>query len=312
MLAGCRRPIMGAAINTQYFGDSSYTAVAGQKFDIVTPEGEMKWAATEPARNQFNFGPGDQIVQFAEAHHQQVHGHNLVWHLNNPAWLTQGKFTDAELISILQNHVTQVVSHWRGKIAMWDVVNEAVADDGTLRKSFWFNHLGRSYIDIAFRAAHAADPNAKFYYNDYGNQAPGAKANGIHDLVQGMKARGVPVDGVGMQMHLTLASAPTTSELTTVMNHLANLGVDVAITEMDVRLNLPAGTTGLNNQANVYQRVLNVCRAIERCSSFTTWGFTDKYSWIPSFFPGFGAALPFDQNYAAKPAANVLQSQYRS
>jgi hypothetical protein len=229
-----------------------------------------------------------------------------------PSWIKDGNFSRSELIAILRNHVTKEVTHWRGKIAIWDVVNEAVADDGTLRNSFWYNKIGPEFIDYAFQAARAADPGAKLYYNEYGAEAPGPKATRVFNLVKDMKARGIPIDGVGLQAHFTLANAPTVNEMTNVMNKLTGLGVEVGISELDVRIDLPATATELSKQADAYKRVLDACKAVSRCVSITTWGFTDRYSWIPGFFNGKGAALPYDENFNPKPAANVLNGQYRT
>jgi endo-1,4-beta-xylanase len=185
------------------------------------------------------------------------------------------------------------------------VVNEALNDDGTMRNSFWFSKLGTSYIADAFRAARAADPTAKLYINDYNTDGLGAKSDAMYSLVQSLLAQGVPIDGVGFQAHLAIQFGfPTQMQQN--LQRFADLGLDVAITELDVRMQLPADATKLATQATYYRNVTNACLAVTRCVGITTWGYTDKYSWVPSTFPGEGAALLVDENFQVKPAYTAV------
>lgn len=307
-----RRPLMGTAVTWPTLGNNSaYANIAGRRFDIVTPENEMKWDATEPTRGVYNFATSDAIVKFAIEHGQQVHGHALAWHVQNPAWLTAGNFTRTELIAILTQHINAIMTRYRGTVTVWDVVNEPIGDDALLRSSVWSQGIGSDYLDIAFFAARAADPTAKLYINDYNIEYAGAKADAMYNLVAGMVSRGVPIDGVGFQTH-TSPGWTTTQSLGTQFARYTALGLDVAVTELDVRVPVPVTPASLSAQAATYQSVVDACLATTRCSAITTWGFTDAYSWIPSFFPGFGAALPWDAAFRPKPAYSALAPLLRN
>lgn len=278
----------------------TYGSVTGAQFDSITPGNEMKWGSVEPTRGSFNWAGADGIVNFAEAHGQKVRGHTLVWHSQMPNWLANGTFSDAELRTITTGHVTTEVARYKGRIDHWDVVNEPLNEDGTMRASKFYTQLGESYIADAFRAARAADPAAKLYINDYNTDGTGAKSNGMYSLVQRLKAQGVPIDGVGFQGHLILGQVPSTLQAN--LQRFADLGVDVAITELDIRMTLPATDAKLAQQKADFKAVTSACLAVTRCKGVTVWGFTDSDSWIPDVFPGQGAATPYDANFQPKPA----------
>ena len=304
-LAAAKGVYMGTALmQSELTGTSG--SIAGAQFDSVTPGNEMKWQSVEPTRGTYNWGPADQIVSFAQAHDMQVRGHNLVWHSQLPNWLTSGSFSDSALHDIMIKHVTDEVTHFKGEVVHWDVVNEPFNEDGTYRSDLWYNQLGVSYIADALTAAHAADPAAKLYINDYNIEATGAKSNAMYTLVKSLKAQGVPIDGVGFQAHFILGQVP--SDFKANLQRFADLGVDVAVTELDVRMQLPSDATKLQQQANDYTTVMNDCLGVSRCKGVTVWGFTDATSWVPSTFPGQGAATPYDENYQPKPAYTAIQT----
>jgi endo-1,4-beta-xylanase len=210
-----------------------------------------------------------------------------------------------ELRTAMVDHITNVVGHYEGQLYAWDVVNEALNEDGTLRNSFWLQKLGESYIADAFRAARAADPDVKLYINDYNTDGTGAKSDGMYRLVQSLQAAGVPIDGVGFQSHLAVQYGfPTNMRQN--LQRFADLGLDVAITELDVRMQLPPTAAKLTTQANYFRDVTNACLAVARCVGVTMWGYTDKYSWVPDTFPGEGAALVADENFQRKPAYTAM------
>jgi endo-1,4-beta-xylanase len=291
---------------------ATYQATASSEFNILTPENQMKWDTIHPQQNTFNFAPGDRHVQFAQANGMRVHGHNLVWHSQNPNWLQNGNWTPSSLTSVLNNHIDTVVGHYRGQIAIWDVVNEAFDDDGTPRdanESVWVRTFGnQSYIEQAFRRAHMDDPNAALVYNDFNIETVNAKSNAVFAMSQDFKNRGVPINGIGFQMHLT-SSGIDLNSLASNMQRFANLGLNIYITEMDVRYPTPISASNRTAQATIYQNVLDRCLVQPACKAFQMWGFTDKYSWVPGTFPGQGDALIFDANYNAKPAYFALQSR---
>ncbi len=289
----------GTSIATGNLGISQYTNVLNTQFTAVTPENEMKWDTTEPSNGSFNFGPGDQIVSYAQAHNMKVRGHTLVWHNQLPSWV-QNLSGSSTVLSAMDNHITTEMTHYKGQIWYWDVVNEAFNDDGTRRSDVFQNQIGNNYIADAFTAARAADPNAKLCYNDYNIEGENAKSNAVFSMVQSFKASGVPIDCVGFQSHLIVGQVP--SDFQANLQRFANLGVDVQLTELDIRMPTPASTANLNQQATDYGNVVKACMSVSRCTDMTVWGVDDGHSWVPGTFPGQGAALLFDANYQPKPA----------
>ncbi|WP_406219129.1 endo-1,4-beta-xylanase [Streptomyces canus] len=298
-LAAAKGKVMGTAVTGSKL-TGTYGDLAGAQFNSLTPGNAMKWGSVEPTRGGYNWAEADQIVNFAEAHGQQVRGHTLVWHSQNPSWLTNGTWTAAELGQLMNDHIALEVGRYKGRLAAWDVVNEPFNEDGTYRQTLWYNGLGTGYIAQALTAARAADPAARLYINDYNVEGVNAKSTALYNLVKSLKERGVPIDGVGLQAHLIVGQVPSTLQQN--IQRFADIGVDVAITELDIRMTLPSDSTKLAQQAADYKAVMNACVAVARCAGVTVWGFTDSDSWIPSTFPGQGAATPYDENYAPKPA----------
>lgn len=269
----------------------------------------MKWDATEPTRGSFAFARGDSDLAFGTANNMLVRGHTLVWHSQLPSWVSAGNFDAATLRDIITNHVTTLVTRWKGKLAHWDVVNEVFEEDGTFRQSVFYRTLGEEYIALAFRAARAADPSAKLYINDYNIEGVNSKATAVYNLVKKLKAQGVPIDGVGMQAHLILGSIP--GDMGTMMGQFASLGVDVAVTELDIRMKMPSDAAKLEQQKKDYYSVTKACTGVSRCVGITVWDFSDKWSWVPSVFTGEGAALPWDENFVKKPAYYGIEEALR-
>lgn len=301
---------IGAAVDVNALeSDGAYASALAAEYGMVTPENAMKWQTTEPRPGVFDFGPSDQLVSFAGAHGMAVRGHNLVWYRQNPPWLTAHPMSAGAATALLRSHVTTVVAHYRGTVAQWDVVNEAVDDRGRLRPDVWARALGPAYVADAFRWARAADPSAALFYNDYGIETPGPKADAVYRMLAGLRAAGVPVDGVGFELHVTGVADFDPGALRAEMARFAALGLQTAVTEMDVRMRAPATAGKLAVQASDYAAALAVCRAAPSCHTFVTWGFTDADSWIPGTFPGYGSALPFDSRLRPKPAALALQRE---
>jgi endo-1,4-beta-xylanase len=304
---------IGAAVDVAVLNsDASYARLLAREFNLVTPENAMKFSVVHPQRDRFDFVQADAMVAFAEAHDMQVNGHVLVWDHQLPDWLTQGNFSPDELKTILHAHIQTLVTRYRGRVASWDVAAEAVGEDGQLRETFWSRGIGPDYLALAFRWAHEADPQARLRYNDYGGEGAGAKADGIYNLMAALRGKGLPIHGVGLQMHTSLRDAPRAGDVRFNMLRLAALGLETPITEMDVSLPMPASRADLRAQAALYRDVLQTCLAAPRCHSFSTWGATDRYSWIPEYFPGQGAALLFDADYRAKSAYYSLRRILRT
>jgi len=292
---------VGAAVAADALrADAEYARVLAAEFNSVTPENAMKFGPIHPAAATYNFADADTIVGFAVANGQKVHGHVLLWHSQQPAWLTAGTPTRASLLAALKEHIETVVGRYAGRIQSWDVANEMITDNQTgIRQSFWTTIVGPDVIDSAFTWARRRDPTAKLFLNDYSVETINPKSDSLFALATRLKNAGIPIDGVGLQAHFILP-APTLAALSANMARFAAAGFDVRYTELDVRL--ANNTDGLAAQAAAYAAVVDACRAQPRCRAITTWGFTDRYSWIPGAFPGFGRALPFDANFVAKPA----------
>jgi len=289
--------------------DATYKERVAAEFNSVTAENVMKWSELEPTRGTLNFGPADELVAFAKANGQSVRGHTLLWHNQLPTWLTDGvasgDIDSAELRQLLKQHIFTVAGHFRGKIYQWDVANEVIDDNGNLRDTIWLQKLGPGYIADVFRWAHQADPKAKLYINDYNVEGLNGKADAYYALVQQLKADRVPIHGFGMQGHLGVQFGFDGRALQNVQRFEA-LGLETSFTEVDVRMLMPADNPKLHAQANGYSLLLRACLLAKKCTSFTVWGFTDKYSWVPGFFTGQGAANLLDENFAQKPAYQAV------
>jgi endo-1,4-beta-xylanase len=280
----------GTAVAGQYLGEGDYASTLNTEFNSVVAENDMKWDATEPSQGQFNFSGGDQLVAHAQSQGMEVRGHTLVWHSQQPGWV-QG-LTGDSLRQAMLNHVTEVAGHFAGQISSWDVVNEAFEEDGSRRQSNLQQQLGDGWIEEAFVAADAADPEAKLCYNDYNTDGINAKSDGIYAMVQDFLARGVPIDCVGFQTHLTQGADLSSYQEN--LQRFADLGVDVEITELDV------GGSG-SAQADTFRQVTESCLAVSRCTGITVWGVTDKYSWRAQDTP-----LLFDGGYQKKEAYTAV------
>ncbi|WP_327655603.1 endo-1,4-beta-xylanase [Streptomyces sp. NBC_00483] len=285
----------GAAVAPR-LGESDYESTLNREFSSVVAENAMKWDATEPSPNQFNFSGGDDLVNYAQQRGTFVRGHALVWHAQQPGWI-QG-LTGDSLRQAMRNHITKVAGHYAGKIDTWDVVNEAYEWDGSRRQSNLQKQLGDGWIEDAFRTAKAADPKAKLCYNDYGTDGVNAKSDAVYRMVKDFRTRGVPLDCVGFQSHLS--SNENLSTYKQNLQRFADLGVNVQITELDV------GGSG-SAQANVYRQVTQACVAVARCNGITVWGVTDKYSWRSQETP-----LLFNGSYQKKEAYGAVLSALNS
>ncbi|MEU4561923.1 endo-1,4-beta-xylanase [Actinoplanes sp. NPDC023936] len=282
--------------------DREYRRILAREFDSVSPENQMKWEFIHPERHRYNFGPADAIVAFARRNGQVVRGHTLLWHSQNPAWLQEGTFTKAQLRSILREHIFTVVGHYRGKIQQWDVANEIFTENGEYRQeNIFIRELGPGIVADAFRWAHQADPRAQLFLNDYGVEWPGVKVDAYETLARQLLQQRVPLHGFASQAHLSMRyGAP--DQLAGVLQRFDDLGLATAITELDVRMDLPVTDEKLATQAVYYRTVLDACLAVDGCNSVTLWGFTDKYSWVPVFFPEEGAATVMWEDFRKKPA----------
>ncbi|HEY7375153.1 MAG TPA: endo-1,4-beta-xylanase [Polyangia bacterium] len=280
--ANCSGKLFGAALASSHLSESAY-ATAAREHSFCTPENEMKWDQIEATRGTFTFGPADQIVTFAMQNGMKIKGHTLVWHKQLPSWVTS-LTTAADVRKAMTDHINGVVGHFKGKVTVWDVVNEAFITDGKtgdgnprLRDSVFSTVIGSTFIDEAFMAARAADKDALLVYNEFANEGLSDKSNAVYDMVKSMKMRGIPIDGVGLQMHIGYNTNPTAADVATNMQRLADLGLQIFISEMDV--NSCAGYSDAQEKAQ-YHDMVAACVAQPACAAVTVWGITDKYTWL--------------------------------
>jgi len=326
--------MIGAALSPRQFAgeDSASVAVVAREFNAATPENVLKWERVHPQPDRYDFGPSDAYVAFAERHGMFITGHTLVWHSQTPRWVfenAQGQpLTRDELLARMKDHITTVVGRYKGRIKGWDVVNEALNEDGTLRESPWKRIIGPDYLEKAFQFAHEADPAAELYYNDYNLDYP-AKRDGAVRLVKSLQAAGVPIHAVGTQEHLKLTT-PSIALVDSSIRLIAATGVKVNVTELDIDM-LPAATRNATADVSVraaaaasldpykaglpdslqqalarrYEDLFRVYVANrDAIDRVTFWGVSDKDSWLNGWpVPGrTNYPLLFDRAYKPKPA----------
>ncbi|KAG6360471.1 hypothetical protein INS49_011533 [Diaporthe citri] len=280
---------LAKAAGKSYFGtgtdngelyDSAYVKITSstENYGQLTPANGQKWDQTEPNQGSFSFANGDVVPNFAKKNGQVVRCHTLLYRSQLPSWVTSGTWTAETLTSMLETHISNVAGHYKGQCYSWDVVNEAIDDDGEYRDTL--------------------------YYNDYNIEATNAKQKKTVELVRLVKDAGERIDGVGLQGHFIVGSMSSQEDLESVMNEFVAAGVsEVAYTEFDVKFDsLPYDDAGLEQQAQDYTTVIKACLNVEACVGWTVWDWTDKYSWVPNTFPGQGGACLYDENLEPKPA----------
>ena len=315
--AETRHITFGAAAASAYLAEPDYAAILASEFSQLQAENEMKFGAIHPRPdtdpNPYNFKGGDALVEFAQSHNMLVRGHTLVWHNNVPDWLKNGSYSASQLADILHSHIKTVMTHYASKVYAWDVVNEAFTDSGAMRDTIWYNQpgigtgKGTKYIEQVLRWAHEADLLAKLFYNDYDAEMINKKSDAIYEMAKDFKKRGVPLDGIGFQMHVSLKfdAAAKLASVAKNLERFAKLGLELQITELDVRLN-DSSAASLGAQAKLYGAITTLCVQQPACKAIQTWGFTDKHSWIPQFYKGQGWALLWDGKYQKKPAYQAV------
>ncbi len=300
---------VGAAVNvTLMKNNTKYSGIVTKEYNSVTPENAMKFATLHTAQNTYNFTDADYLVSYAQANGKRVHGHNLIWYTSLPSWVTSFVGDSTAWENLMKTHIQTVVAHFKGKLASWDVVNEDFDDNGVQRNSIWKQKLGSDYIARCFQYAREADPSALLFYNDYGHEYSSAKRTAIVNMISNFKARGIPIDGIGMQFHMTVSTSD--ANITAAITSAASTGLKVHISELDIRIN-PSAVQGVvytttlgDQQALRYKYVVKTYNALPAAQKFgiTTWNVTDADSWIPGWQGAPDWPLPFDANYLRKPA----------
>jgi|AGTN01.1.fsa_nt_gi Beta-1,4-xylanase len=330
--------LIGAAVNVdQIYGrDTAAVKIVKHHFNSVTAENCMKSMYLQPKEGEFFFEEADKFVEFGERNGMHIVGHTLIWHSQAPGWF----FTDEEgndvsrevLIERMRNHIATVVGRYKGRIHGWDVVNEAILEDGTYRDSKFYSIIGEEYIPLAFQFAHEADPDTELYYNDYGMGLEGRR-NGVVGMVKSLQEKNIPIDGIGMQGHMGLGY-PDIGEYEKSILAYSELGLTVMITEMDIIV-LPFPSSDVTAEVSLsyeYQQEMNpytdglpdsvatiweeqyvdffklFLKHRDKISRVTLWGVSDASSWRNDW-PMQGRTdypLLFDRNYQAKPVVNRL------
>lgn len=319
-LARDRGLLFGSAVRAEPLErDDAYREFVEKQFSVITPENAFKFEALQPARGKFDFQEADRLVAFARKNGMKVRGHTLLWHHPGafPAWIKerQKEWTPEEARALLSDHVKAVIRHFResskGTVAFFDVANEIVDDAGEYRKDTLWARIAPdpvTLLDPVFRWARAADPSLKLFYNDYGIEMPGKKADAVYRLLQGLKKKKTPIDGLGVQMHFGTRFKPDWEAVTRQLRRYAALGLTIHVTEFDYAI--PDGDDSaatLKAQADAYGDAIRTCRAIRACKAFVTWGFTDRVSYFAQEPSGEGRAFYLDAKGAPKPAFRAIE-----
>ena len=330
--------LMGAALNVDQIEgrDTAAIKIVKHHFNSITAENCMKSMYLQPKEGEFFFDEADRFVEFGEANGMHMVGHTLIWHSQAPDWFfTDGEGNDVSrevLIERMRNHISTVVGRYKGRIHGWDVVNEAILEDGTYRDSKFYSIIGEEYIPLAFQFAHEADPDTELYYNDYGMGLEGRR-NGVVGMVKSLQEKNIPIDGIGMQGHMGLGY-PDINEYEKSILAYSELGLTVMITEMDIIV-LPFPSSGVTAEVSLsyeYQQEMNpytdglpdsvatvwekqyvdffklFLKHQDKISRVTLWGVSDATSWRNDW-PMHGRTdypLLFDRNYQPKSVVNEL------
>ncbi|EGG01430.1 family 10 glycoside hydrolase [Melampsora larici-populina 98AG31] len=301
-------PYKGVAVNSTLLKiDSEYRKIIEEGFEVLTPENAMKWELTEKVRGVFTFEDADEIVNYASEHNKRSRGHTIIWQQQVPSWLPE--LDPEELIKAIQDHLKALLHHYKGRLYAIDICNEIIEEDGSFKNTFWYQKLNKTFPRIALKTARELDPTVKLYINDYSIEAINKKSDGLYQLAKELKEQGL-LDGIGFQSHFTVGGVP--KDMQENLERFAALDLDVAITELDIRMKLPSSNEDINQQAQDYSNVVKICRSIARCVGITLWGVSYQNSWIPSFFPGTGAALLYDENYKPTKAFEAFSSAFMS
>lgn len=291
----------GVAVAANDLNIDSHKNIIIENSSIVVAENCMKWQTIHPRENTWNWRDADKLVEFAEANGMHVKFHTLFWHNQNSAFLSE-RWSREKALDVMDEHISTIMNRYKGRIREYDVVNEAFEDDGSLRKTIWYKTIGEDYIEHAFRKARECDPAAKLFLNDYSNETMGQKkADAMFNFVKKLKEKGVPIDGVGFQLHIDTAYGFDAERIRKNVKRYEEIGVLVSFSEVDVRIPQRNYDNHLAKQQKIYCELLKMAAEEPNVINFITWGFTDSQSWVPYTFPGKGHALPYDEKLQPKP-----------
>jgi endo-1,4-beta-xylanase len=311
------------AIST-YLDNQQYSNILSSQFNLALIDNTPNWYFTDgglrPSPTTYNFKTMDKVVNYAQRHHMALQAHHLLWGEEKwlPDWLKNNQYTPAQLMDIIHQHIATVSGHYRGQIKEWTVVNEAFTRQQHVSglHDWWADHLGGDqYIDQAFSWAHQADPQAKLIINDFDNEHFNPVSDAMYQYIKGAKARGIPIDGIGMQMHIDASHPPDKDEVIQNMQRFGALGVGVYVTEFDVNTStLPVDDANRDKVAGaIYYNMTRACIESQVCHSFSILGITDKETWYNYMGPSSADSrpLPFDDKYQPKPAFWSLRDAFQ-
>lgn len=310
-LASAKGRFIGAVTGTAFTQSTGngpqLRATLTREFSMLWSGNYLKFSWLRPAANRYDFFWADSMVAFAQTNNIVVRGHTLVWHDQLAPWVTSGNYSTAQADSILVDHVTTVMTRYKGRIGIWDVVNEAVGDDAQLRtSSYWYSKLGPDYIERAFRLARTVDPSAKLFYNDFNIEGLNAKSNAVYNLLKELLAKGVPIHGIGFQGHFVVGQLPTQTDMLANFARFAALGLSIQVTELDVRIPLPTTPANLAQQATDFGQVFTVCLQTPACNAVELSNTFDAETWVLTTFPGFGSPGILTETFARKPSFTAV------
>ena len=324
-LAKERGRFIGTILNSEWFNDAiepEFEEIHKTQFNVVVAENEMKFDATEPKEDEFNFEKGDKMVKYAQANGIRVRGHALAWHSQVANWVNNYSGQKEKLLAVLKNHITKVVSHYKGQVAEWDVVNEAINDEYNAgwrsQGSVWYEGIGAEFLDSAFVWAHEADPDAELCYNDYSIEwglREGSKASFVVEQVKRWKKNNIPITCVGTQTHIEIAHETTPQNVRALAKALAELDVTLNITELDI--GFPKGSAGnlsaadYAKQGHLYRQFMDVFLEEPNMGEFVIWGLTDAHSWLDEQ-QGKTEGLLYDKQYKPKPAFDSVMASLKA
>lgn len=312
---------IGNYASLKLLGSQVYKNILTSQYDFMVVDGDLNWTfnrgSLRPSKDKFDFSAPDKVFAFASANNKPTQGHHFVWGEEKwlPSWLKDGNYSPQELLDLMQTHITEVGTYYKGRVREWTVVNEAFTRQQHIfgLKDWWADHIGSlDYIDKAFTWAHQADPNAKLILNDFNNEGINVISNATYDYVKGMKQRGVPIDGLGMQMHIDGTRPPKKEEVIANMKRFADLGIEVYVTEFDVNMadvKLPSKEKNIA-EASIYYDMARACIESRVCHSFAFLGVTDKDSWYNELGLKDARPLAFDQDYKPKPAFHAVRKAF--
>jgi endo-1,4-beta-xylanase len=317
-LAAGHKIELGNFAISSYLNAKPYTDILTSQFNLTLADNTPNWYFTDgglrPSPASYNFKQMDQVVNFAESHHMAIQAHHFVWGEEKwlPAWLKNGNYSPPQLLELIRQHILTVGGRYKGHINEWTVVNEAFSRAQHVYglHDWWADQIGgQSYIDKSFIWARQTDPNAKLILNDFGNETENSISNAMYNYIKEAKARGVPIDGIGMQMHIDGTNPPSKEAVIANMRRFAQLGVGVYVTEFDVNMNdvKLSSSDKDKKEARIYYDMMRACIESRVCHSFAILGITDKETWYNHIGLKDPRPLPFDKKYQPKPAYYSLR-----